>query len=82
MNIPTTISGPYSYDGAPIELFFAALKKGNINPLDIPVSKSKYIILYLIPVEFLPNLVKLIDEKISSMNRAHIIMYFHHAVYE
>ena len=41
LNIPTIISGPYSYDGAPIELFFATLKKGNLNPNDEQLSKSK-----------------------------------------
>jgi len=43
LNIPCIISGPYSYDGSPIELFFAAFKRGNINPEEKPVSKSKYI---------------------------------------
>ena len=42
LNIHTIISGPYSYDGAPIELFFACLKRGNLNPDDKPLSKSKY----------------------------------------
>ena len=43
LNIPVMISGPYSYDGSPIELFFAALKKGNLNPDGLPLSRSKYI---------------------------------------
>ena len=32
LNIPTIISGPYSFDASPIELFFAFLKRGNLNP--------------------------------------------------
>ena len=32
LNIPVLILSPYSYDGAPIELFFSLLKRGNLNP--------------------------------------------------
>ena len=32
LNIPAMISAPYGYDGAPIELFYACLKRGNLNP--------------------------------------------------
>ena len=32
LNITCIISGPYSYEAAPIELFFGCFKKGNINP--------------------------------------------------
>ena len=52
-NIPTMISGPYSYDGSAIELFFSCLKRGNLNQDEMPVTKSKYIILFLILVEYL-----------------------------
>ena len=34
------ISGPYSYDGSAIELLFAAMKKGNLNPEGLPMSLS------------------------------------------
>ncbi len=44
MRIPTMISGPYQYNGAPIELLFANLKRGNLNPEGLPLGKSKYII--------------------------------------
>ena len=30
-NVPVLFSGPYSYDAAPIEKFFAHMKKGNWN---------------------------------------------------
>ena len=44
LNIPVIIAAPYSYDGCPIELFFASLKQGNLNPEGVPLSKSKYIL--------------------------------------
>ena len=43
LNIPVLIAGPYAYDGCPIELFFSGLKRGNLNPEFVPLSKSKYI---------------------------------------
>ena len=32
LRIPITMLGPYSYDAAPCELFFAAFKKVDVNP--------------------------------------------------
>ena len=43
LNIPAIIMGPYGYDAAPVELFFSALKRGNLNPEEMPISKSKFI---------------------------------------
>jgi hypothetical protein len=40
LNIPTMISGPYQYDGAACELLFAALKKGDLNPRGLRLSKK------------------------------------------
>ena len=53
LNIPVIISGPYSYDGSPIEKVFSYLKRGNLNPDGLPLSKSKYIYFHLILVEYL-----------------------------
>ena len=44
LNIPVIIAGPYSYDGCSIELFFSCLKRANLNPDCLPLSKSKYIL--------------------------------------
>ena len=41
LNIPVIISEPYSYDGSPIELFFACLKRSKLNPDNLPMSRSK-----------------------------------------
>ena len=32
LRIPTIYSGPYSYSTASIEMMFASLKQGNLNP--------------------------------------------------
>ena len=40
--IPTIVSAPYSYDGAPIETFFSLFKRGNINIQRLAVTKSKF----------------------------------------
>ena len=41
LNLPVVISSPYSFDGSPIELYFANFKRGIINPEQFPTSKSK-----------------------------------------
>ena len=67
---------------SPIELFFASLKNGNINPDQLPLGKSKYIFLFLILVESLHNVVKLVHGRVATIRKSHIVMYFHHAVLE
>ena len=39
MNVKVIFSGPYSYDAAPIERLFAALKNGELNPEKLPTGK-------------------------------------------
>ena len=34
--------GPYSYDAAPCELFFAAFKRADINPSKVPLGKAHF----------------------------------------
>ena len=34
--------GPYSYDAAPAELFFAAFKAADINPNKVPLGKGHF----------------------------------------
>ena len=38
--MPIMFTGPHSYDASPIELFFAALKSKDINPLNLPTGKT------------------------------------------
>ena len=40
MQLPIIYSGPYSYSTAPIELMFAALKLGDLNPNRLPTGKK------------------------------------------
>ena len=40
LKIPVCFTGPYSYDAAPIELWFASFKSKDINPDRIPCGKS------------------------------------------
>ena len=42
LDVPLVVSAPYSYDASPIELYFASLKRGDLNPDHLPLSKSKY----------------------------------------
>ena len=44
LDVPLVVSAPYSYDASPIELYFASLKRGDLNPNRLPMSKSKYIL--------------------------------------
>ena len=40
LDIPVIYTGPYSYDGAPIELLFAAIKTHDINPELLKIGKG------------------------------------------
>ena len=40
MGLQTCYTGPYSYSSAPIELMFAALKLGDLNPEHLPTGKK------------------------------------------
>ena len=82
LKIPIIISAPYSYDAAPVERFFAYLKRGNLNPDGLPLTKSKYFDLFLILVEYLENVVSIIYERIAALKKSHIVMYFYHATFE
>ncbi len=39
LNIPIMFTGPHSYSASPIELFFAAFKRADINPRKIQTGK-------------------------------------------
>ena len=40
MELPISYSAPYCYSTAPIELLFAALKLGDLNPERLPTGKK------------------------------------------
>ena len=39
LKIPMLFTGPHSYDGAPVELLFAAFKADDVNPNHVPQGK-------------------------------------------
>lgn len=39
LRVPLMFLGPYSYDIAPCELYFAKFKQTNINPTNLPIGK-------------------------------------------
>ena len=38
--LPIIFTGPHSYSASPVELFFAAFKKDDINPRKLPTGKQ------------------------------------------
>jgi hypothetical protein len=42
LRVPITMMGPYSYDAAPCELFFAAFKRADVNPAKVPLGKTHF----------------------------------------
>ena len=40
LNIPYMFTGPYSYDGSPVELLFALFKSVNLNPESLGTGKK------------------------------------------
>ena len=42
LQIPIMMSGPYSYDLAPAELFFAEFKKVDVNPNKVILGKTHF----------------------------------------
>ena len=40
LGVEVIYTGPHSYSTAPCELFFATLKSGDLNPLDLPTGKK------------------------------------------
>ena len=40
LNVDYIISGPYSYDAAPVELYFSYFKRQQLNPTNEPTGKK------------------------------------------
>ena len=69
MGLPVIYSGPYCYASAPIELMFAALKLGELNPERLPTGKKS-----------LNNLAELVEKRLAEIPKSVAIRYWHHAV--
>jgi hypothetical protein len=69
LNVPIIMLGPYSYDAAPIELFFAAFKKADINPSKVPLGKSNF-----------KRVFELVVERCKQIPKQHLILNWHHSL--
>ena len=69
LQLPLIYSGPYSYSSAPIELMFAALKIGDLNPERLPTGKKS-----------LRHVADMVATRLSAIPRAVAVRYWHHAV--
>ena len=89
MDLSVIFSGPYSYSAAPVELVFAALKLGNLNPDRLPTGKRyvivllihySLILLFLLNNRSLSNLADMVGHKLISIPKSVVIRYWHHTV--
>ena len=62
-------SGPYSYSTAPIELVFAALKLGDLNPHHLPTGKKS-----------LSHIADMVGSRLDSMPQSVLRRHWHHVV--
>ena len=62
-------TAPYSYSAAAVEMVFAALKLGDLNPLKLPTGKKS-----------LNNLAGMVHTRLSNIPRSVVIRYWHHVV--
>ena len=69
LQLPIIYTGPYSYSAAPVELVFAALKLGDLNPNRLPTGKKS-----------LNNLAEMVGSRLAAIPRSVVIRYWHHIV--
>ena len=69
MGLPIIYSGPYCYAAAPIELMFAALKLGELNPERLPTGKKS-----------LSNIADFVEKRLAEVPKSVAIRYWHCAV--
>ena len=61
--------GPYSYDIAPCELFFAAFKNAHINPDQVKLGKSQFL-----------DVIKIVVKRCLEIPKAHLLLNWHHCL--
>ena len=69
LQVPITMMGPYSYDAAPCELFFAAFKRADINPLKVSLGKTHFL-----------EVVQLVVARCRQIPKQHLILNWHHTL--
>jgi len=67
LRVSIMMMGPYSYDIAPCELFFAEFKKADINPDKVPAGKAHFL-----------DVIKLVVKRCQSIPKVHLILNWHH----
>ena len=66
LRVPIMMLGPYSYDAAPAELFFAAFKCADINPNKIPLGKSHF-----------KEVLELVVKRCLEIPKQHLVLNWH-----
>ena len=61
--------GPYSYDAAPCELFFAAFKSADVNPAKVATGKQHFL-----------EVIKLAFKRCKEIPKHHLILNWHHCL--
>ena len=69
LRLPVSVLGPYGYQAAPAEIFFAAFKTGDLNPMKIATTKGNF-----------DALVQLVVKKIQAIPRHRLILHHHHCL--
>ena len=69
LRVPIMMSGPYSYNAAPIELFFAAFKKSDVNPNHLPLGKGHF-----------KEVFELVVKRCLEIPKQHLILNWHHSL--
>ena len=69
LNVPIMMTGPYSYEAAPCELFFAAFKSADINPNKVPLGKKHF-----------DDVVRLAVDRCLQIPKHHNILNWHHCL--
>ena len=65
--VPAMVSAPHSYNLAPAEMLFAALKSAHLNPTQLPQSK-----------EYFMNVVLLVLMRLKSVPASRRLLFWHH----
>ena len=69
LRVPIMMMGPYSYDIAPCELFFAAFKSADINPSKVSTGKQHFL-----------NVINLVVKRCLEIPKYHLILNWHHCL--
>lgn len=69
LQISVLMLGPYSYTSSPCELWFAALKKADLNPRHVKTGKMHF-----------QNVIDMVVNRCNEIPRHHIILFWHHCM--